>query len=151
MYCHQYFFGGKYNLIQLHRQIIFLNDGISMKNWLKSWPSAFLSTSKRQHSGLYRSFFPLFTKFLHFSPINSILSILLKDNNILPFYISFFHFFPNNYTFPKNFSILSILPTDKNTLPFYRSFFPLFPKSSSYNPHLALTGQKPFRACLFKI
>ena len=28
MYCHQYSFGGKYDLIQLHRQIIHQNDGI---------------------------------------------------------------------------------------------------------------------------
>ena len=28
----QYFFGGKYDLIQLHRQIIHQNDGISMRN-----------------------------------------------------------------------------------------------------------------------
>ena len=26
MYCHQYYFGGKYDLIQLHRQIIHQND-----------------------------------------------------------------------------------------------------------------------------
>ena len=32
MYCHQYFFGDKYDLIQLHRQIIHQNDGISMRN-----------------------------------------------------------------------------------------------------------------------
>ena len=31
-YVHQYFFGGKYDLIQLHRQIIHQNDGISMRN-----------------------------------------------------------------------------------------------------------------------
>ena len=36
MYWHQYFFGGKYDLIQLHRQIIYQNDAISMRNWLKS-------------------------------------------------------------------------------------------------------------------
>ena len=37
--CHQYFFGGKYDLIQLHSQIIHQNDVISMMN---SWkPSAF--------------------------------------------------------------------------------------------------------------
>ena len=28
MASHQYFFGGKYDLIQLHRQIIHYNDGI---------------------------------------------------------------------------------------------------------------------------
>ena len=41
MYCHgipPIFFGGKYDLIQLHRQIIHQNDGISMRNWLKSSP-----------------------------------------------------------------------------------------------------------------
>ena len=27
MYCHQYFFGGKYDLIQLHKQIMHQNDG----------------------------------------------------------------------------------------------------------------------------
>ena len=31
-YCHQYFFGGKYDLIQLHRQIIHQNDGVFMRN-----------------------------------------------------------------------------------------------------------------------
>ena len=41
MYCHQYFFGGKYDLIQLHRQIIRQNDGISMRNSLKPSPPAF--------------------------------------------------------------------------------------------------------------
>lgn len=41
MYCHQYFFGGKYDLIQLHRQIIHQNDGISMRNSLKPSPPAF--------------------------------------------------------------------------------------------------------------
>ena len=41
MYCHQYCFGGKYDLIQLHRQIIHENDGIFMRNWLKSSPPVF--------------------------------------------------------------------------------------------------------------
>ena len=41
MYCHQYFFGDKYDLIQLHRQIEGQNDGISMRNSLKSSPTAF--------------------------------------------------------------------------------------------------------------
>ena len=43
MYCHgipTIFFDGKYDLIQLHRQIIHQNDGISMRNWLKSSPPA---------------------------------------------------------------------------------------------------------------
>ena len=35
------FFGGKYDLIQLHRQIIHQNDGISMRNSLKPSPPAF--------------------------------------------------------------------------------------------------------------
>ena len=34
-------FGGKYNLIQIHRQIIHQSDGISIRNWLKSSPPAF--------------------------------------------------------------------------------------------------------------
>ena len=37
----QYFFGGKYDLIQLHRQIIRQNDGISMRNSLKPSSPAF--------------------------------------------------------------------------------------------------------------
>ena len=44
MYCHgipPIFFGGKYDLIQLHRRIIHQNDGISMRNWLKSSPPAY--------------------------------------------------------------------------------------------------------------
>ena len=41
MYCNQYFFGDKYDLIQLHRQIIHQNDGISMRNSLKPSPPAF--------------------------------------------------------------------------------------------------------------
>ena len=40
MASHQYFFGGKYDLIQLHRQIIHQNAGISMRSWLKSSPTA---------------------------------------------------------------------------------------------------------------
>ena len=41
MYCHQYFFGGKYDLIHLHRQVIHQNDGISMRKLLKPSPPAF--------------------------------------------------------------------------------------------------------------
>ena len=41
MNCHQYFFGGKYDLIQLQRQIIHQNDGISMRNSLKPSPPPF--------------------------------------------------------------------------------------------------------------
>ena len=41
MYCHQYSFGGKYDLIQLHRQIIHQNDGIFIRNLLKPSPPAF--------------------------------------------------------------------------------------------------------------
>ena len=37
MHCHQYFFGGKYDLIQLHRK----NDGTSMRNSLEPSPPAF--------------------------------------------------------------------------------------------------------------
>ena len=32
-YCHQYHFGGKYAVIQLHRQIIPQNDGIPVRNY----------------------------------------------------------------------------------------------------------------------
>ena len=53
MYYHLYCFGGKYDLIQLHRQIIHQNHGISIKdstgaslisitNWLKSSPQVLL-------------------------------------------------------------------------------------------------------------
>ena len=41
MYCHQDFVGGKYDLIQLHRQIIHQNDWIFMKHSLKPFPPAF--------------------------------------------------------------------------------------------------------------
>ena len=41
MYCHQYFFGGNYDLIQLQRQIVHQNDGVSMRNSLKPSPPAF--------------------------------------------------------------------------------------------------------------
>ena len=34
-------FGGKYDLIQLHRQIIHQNDGISMRTSLRPSPPAF--------------------------------------------------------------------------------------------------------------
>ena len=45
MYCHQYFFGDKYDLIQLHRQIEGQNDGISMRNSLKSWVPKIITNS----------------------------------------------------------------------------------------------------------
>ena len=41
MYCNQYFFGGKYDLIKLHKQIIHQNDGLSMRNLLKPSPLVF--------------------------------------------------------------------------------------------------------------
>ena len=41
MYCNQSFFGGKYDLIQVYRQIIHKNDVISKRNWLKSSSPAF--------------------------------------------------------------------------------------------------------------
>ena len=40
------FFGGKYDLIQLHRQFIHQNDRISMRNSLKPSPPAFSKTMK---------------------------------------------------------------------------------------------------------
>ena len=40
MYCNQYFFGVKHYLIKIHaKKIIHQNDGISMRNSLKSSPS----------------------------------------------------------------------------------------------------------------
>ena len=41
MHCHQYFFGGKHDLIPLYRQIMHQNDGMSMRNSLKPSPPAF--------------------------------------------------------------------------------------------------------------
>ena len=35
MHCHQYFFGSKYDLIQLHKQIIHQNDGIFKKKLIE--------------------------------------------------------------------------------------------------------------------
>ena len=43
------FFGGKYDLFQLHRQIIHQNDGISMINWLESSPLAQIRKMTRLH------------------------------------------------------------------------------------------------------
>ena len=62
------FFGGKYDLFQLHRQIIHQNDGISMINWLESSPLAQLRKVTRLHLLFGLFFVPADSQLSEISP-----------------------------------------------------------------------------------
>ena len=80
MYCHQYFFGGKYDLIQLHRQIVHQNDGIPMRYYLKPLPPAFSSQKMMKITWRHMEFVWIF------SPADSRTAFLVTpDNNPLEF------------------------------------------------------------------
>ena len=60
MYCNQSFFGGKYDLIQVYRQIIHKNDVISKRNWLKSSLPAFFTLWTTKNDMAARAFWACF-------------------------------------------------------------------------------------------
>ena len=58
MYCHQIV--STHDLIQLHRQIMHQNDGLSMKNWLKSSPPAFFNSKQQNDMAAFCTFWACF-------------------------------------------------------------------------------------------